>query len=299
MELPDFKNHTKMNALRKQMEAHYINVFDGRWFKADLSGFLSELLEKKEINVDFNQISIEDDESFSIGGQRVFTYVKRQRGGGKYKFHLANCATLKGAKNSRKFDKYVASIDTSGIFKVDILSGDNVYYDQEVELSVCRKCLQTLDYSGYRKGSKEERDQIYEAFDIDRFLNGKEVVLPSQFSKDSGFESSTQDSSPHLIRGEASELGVKGVIPALRKLIQEDDIASALNLVLDVLENEELVDYHSESIVLRKRNSQLRKEKRRKTITIEQFEARHNEIAFDFLDMLDDLETDIKSRKSI
>ena len=177
MELPDFKKNVKMNALREQMNAPYVNIFNRKWYKADLSGFLSELLAKKEVNVDFDQITVEGDESFSIGGQRVFTYVKRQRGGGKYKFHIANCATLKGAKNSQVFGKYVASIDVSGIFKVDVIYGDNVYYDQEVELSVCRKCLQTLDYKGYRKASPWGRDQIYKSFEIERFLNDKKALI--------------------------------------------------------------------------------------------------------------------------
>ncbi len=66
-------------------------------------------------------------------------------------------------------EKYVASINTNGKFKVNLIHGNSwVEKDKDVVLKVCMNCLTTLNYKGYRFSNNKY--QIHNTFKIDEFF---------------------------------------------------------------------------------------------------------------------------------
>lgn len=102
---------------------------------------------------------------FTYKGRRVILYIRDQAQYGdktsEYKFHLIECATLKAMRKQNRYDKYVVSTSTTGIFKVNRII-NNRSAESEEKLHVCKHCLRKLNQQGY--------NFIYENFSIEEFF---------------------------------------------------------------------------------------------------------------------------------
>ncbi len=85
------------------------------------------------------------------------------------KFHVADCKTLKDMRERGRFERYVATNDLEGWFKI---TGVSTFANEPIEgkakLNVCKNCLFSLNYKGYRKGNK---NQIFNSFSIEKFFS--------------------------------------------------------------------------------------------------------------------------------
>ena len=85
-------------------------------------------------------------------GRQVLLYIKDQgryvqqaiNGNGGYRFHIADCETLKGMRESGRYNRYVVTNSLTGLFPVcghDNMTGEKI--EGEAELKVCKNCLKT------------------------------------------------------------------------------------------------------------------------------------------------------------
>lgn len=107
-------------------------------------------------------------------GQRVILYIRDQPQYFKnkyveYKFHLIDCQTLTRMKKINQYGKYVISSETNGIFTVNrIINGKK--FEVKEKLTVCKHCLQKLDWKGYRSATQSQKEFIYQNFSIEEFF---------------------------------------------------------------------------------------------------------------------------------
>lgn len=152
--------------------------------------------EKSDFSLDFefkkiiwqNSTDIEvsaDDKNFTstksgifYNGQRVILYIRDQiqyfeDKTTQYKFHIIGCSTLKSMMTQKRYEKYVVTNDTSGIFKVHYIRNNNIV-EAETRLHVCKNCLNMLNWKGYKRASAANRLKIYENFSIEEFFRSFE-----------------------------------------------------------------------------------------------------------------------------
>ena len=143
-------------------------------FKAEWSDVL---IPEIEISARDENLSWTDSGIF-YSGRRVILYIRDQVGcfGGTtsgYKFHVTGCSTLKAMHTQNRYDKYVVTENTSGIFKVSRLV-DYVPTEIEVRLNVCKCCLRALNWKNYKNRPPSAQAQIYENFSIEEFFKSVE-----------------------------------------------------------------------------------------------------------------------------
>lgn len=118
------------------------------------------------------------DSGIFYSGRRVILYIRDQLGyfdgtTSGYKFHVTGCSTLKAMHTQNRYDKYVVTENTSGIFKVNRLV-DYVPTEIEVRLNVCKHCLRSLNWKNYKYCSSSAQARIYENFSIEEFFKSVE-----------------------------------------------------------------------------------------------------------------------------
>jgi hypothetical protein len=170
MKLPDFSSDVLLNELRDKIGADYVE-WDGSasWNAFDPFGFRQALRDKGEVDIPFSEIEINSDKTLELFGRKILVYIRDQRYAydSQYRFHISNCRTLIDAQTHRRYDKYVASINSHGKFMVNIIHGSNwVKKDQEIELKVCKNCLSTLNYHDYLSQDAPAREKIHKDFSI-------------------------------------------------------------------------------------------------------------------------------------
>lgn len=173
MKLVDFKNDDSFNYLRKKMKAQYIK-WNGvsNWTSFDPFDFRTSFLEKGEVDIPFSQIKVSEDNSLELFGEKILVYIRDQRGNyfSTYKFHISNCSTLIDARKNNKYNKYVASVNTSNKFMVNIIHSENwIEENIEVQMNVCKNCLSKLNYKGYK--NRNMKDQVYNNFNLEEFFS--------------------------------------------------------------------------------------------------------------------------------
>lgn len=174
MNLINFLEDVSLNNLRQKMGAN-LKKWEGKseWSSFDPFGFREALRENGEVDIPFDEIKISSNKTLELYGEKILVYIRDQRFSHdiEYKFHIANCVTLKDAQKNKKYEKYVASVNTNGIFKVNLVHGNSwVDKDQDVELNVCRNCLTALNYKGYRD-NKFRKNEVYSNFELKDFFD--------------------------------------------------------------------------------------------------------------------------------
>ena len=121
-----------------------------------------------EISADDEDLIFTDD-GFYYQGRRVILYIRDIQSYFGYeiqypKFHITFCPTLKRMSTQGKSEKYVVSIRTDGIFKLNYTNGKKILKTVKKNLEICRHCLKKINWKNYKFVSEYERENIFENF---------------------------------------------------------------------------------------------------------------------------------------
>ncbi|MBX3042536.1 MAG: HNH endonuclease [Candidatus Kapabacteria bacterium] len=173
MKLPDYNSDTKLNSLRAMMGAELVSIFTNRSdFHADINE-IRRRLSGDGIEIKFNEIEIIDDYTFEYKGQKVLVYIRDQKVAySGYKYHVTNCSTIQGYLGRNAIDRYVVTNRTDGKFKVNLIGLDGFIQKQnaDVEMKVCKNCLEQLRYKGYSGHGNRRSKEIYNGFSLKEFF---------------------------------------------------------------------------------------------------------------------------------
>ena len=96
------------------------------------------------------------------------------------RFHIAECETLQKMRQAGRYERYVASNGTTGMFKVDWFDDETGEVGEtESALKVCKNCLKEVNYRGYHSPNgrlmlpekqRQSKDQIWKSFSMSEFL---------------------------------------------------------------------------------------------------------------------------------
>ena len=142
------------------------------------------------IEIDSAEVEVAEHGLLTYKGAQVLLYIKDSRKDretllhnpeGSPRFHVAECHALLGMRKRQRFERYVVTTSTSGIFKVDAKDPDTDKREaMEVRLLVCRHCLIHLDFKDYKSGSKRDKNTVCHSFNIQDFFSEYESVFKSK-----------------------------------------------------------------------------------------------------------------------
>lgn len=136
-----------------------------------------ELISRKGLALkDSNEIQVSPEGCLVYKGRIVLVYIRDQTFNPdepkrEYKYHVADCDTLKNMKRNNRYGRYVLSRRTDGVFLVNIRNKKtNRYVERDVfkKMNVCKNCLLALKYKGYENHSIGRG--TYDAFDLKEFF---------------------------------------------------------------------------------------------------------------------------------
>ena len=138
-----------------------------------MMGISDDTKAKFTIEVPIDKVVFTSDRA-TYNGQCVIIYIRDQpqyfkNQTSEYKFHLIDCQTLRRMKNNNQYGKYVVSTETNGIFLVNKIFNGKIIEIEE-KLSVCKHCLQKLNWKGYRSATTRQKEFIYQNFSIEEFF---------------------------------------------------------------------------------------------------------------------------------
>lgn len=181
MNLPDFSKHVGLNQLRQNMGTELISWNSGGvWDVINID----KILEKTGIDIPPGDLEYAADGTLEYEGRKVVVYIRDQYVPSDSnreqlcKFHVADCVTLQGMRQSNRYERYVVTTRTDGKFIVNFL-GESWYRDKEEEverrLYVCKNCLSRLNYNGYKSYGysgygQRKKNAIRESFDLREFF---------------------------------------------------------------------------------------------------------------------------------
>jgi hypothetical protein len=187
MKLPNFYEFEPLNYVKGRMGIPR-NVYGSLTVLVD-AGRLTELeLEKltspNGLDISGDEYTILPDGTLAYKNSRVILYIRDVTVYGNQeiqpRFHLANCATLQQMRERKRFDRYVASANTNGRFKLNLIDAGKVRTD-DYDLFVCQNCLNLLNFDGFvMKWSQTKRSDFVKFFKIDRFFEKYPRSLHSQ-----------------------------------------------------------------------------------------------------------------------
>lgn len=141
------------------------------------------------IQVELGEVQAGPGKLLTYQGEQVILYIKDTRSSlwtlqnapeDSRRFHIADCQTLEEMRRKGKFEKYVVTRSTNGLFLADWL--DPVTGERgttKAALKVCKHCLSALNWRGYSNprdrlmladGLFQTRPAIWEQFSISEFL---------------------------------------------------------------------------------------------------------------------------------
>ena len=173
MKLTKFKWSLKLDQLIQEMGAsEIVQLKDVSW----------EELENRGIDLDdFDKININEDGTLSYEGDRVLAYIRDQYAGGHfgentYRYHFADCRTLRNMKKKDRYGRYVATTRKDGKFIVNKLytyssdSNKQTKTDVEKSLRVCWNCLVKFDWHHFRSVNRKQQNIIVESFTPEEYF---------------------------------------------------------------------------------------------------------------------------------
>ncbi|HIF9112069.1 TPA: HNH endonuclease [Photobacterium damselae] len=103
------------------------------------------------------------------------------------KYHVADCAKLKGMRTQGLFERYVVTNDVSGEF---LITGTHYIDGRDVEgkarLKVCKSCIRALNYQGYGTGDRARKESVFDRFDMARFFATYSSFFPHMPKRKAG-----------------------------------------------------------------------------------------------------------------
>ncbi len=143
----------------------------------------------KGIEIKIGDIDVGPGHLLSYKHEQVILYIKDTRSSHwtlqnepekSRRFHVAECSTLEDMRRQGRFERYVITHRMDGLFSVDWFDpGTGERGETEAALKVCKNCLRTLNWRGYKQsedrlqlhnGEKQRKNAIWESFAIPEFL---------------------------------------------------------------------------------------------------------------------------------
>ena len=186
IKLPNFFENNKLNALKEKMGIdRYIY---GNYRDCQSQGVRKLLNGKGQDFDDINEITPLRDHTLTYNNERVILYIRDVANYEHYdlpKFNFEKCSTLQTMFENNRKRRYVRTQNETGIFYLNIISGNNVREIEE-KLDVCQNCLNILDWDGFSMGwDRSKRDKYVRDFTIARFFE----KYPKSFVGSSGYSS--------------------------------------------------------------------------------------------------------------
>ncbi|AKG17400.1 hypothetical protein [Moraxella bovoculi] len=186
IKLPNFFEDNRLNSLKEKMGIDRYAYGD---YKDCQSQGVRELLNGKGQDFDdINEITPSRDHTLTYNNERIILYIRDVANYGHYglpKFHIAKCSTLQTMFENNRKRRYVRTQNETGIFYLNIISGNNVREIEE-KLDVCQNCLNILDWDGFSMGwDRAKRDKYVRDFTIARFFE----KYPKSLVDSSGYSS--------------------------------------------------------------------------------------------------------------
>lgn len=145
-------------------------------------------LEKKGVEINLEEVEVVAGQLLAYKGKQVVLYIKDT--GSSYwtlennpedsrKFHISECQTLSTMRSSGRFERYVVTNRTDGLFLVDWRNEDGKRGEMEAALKVCKYCLRNINWRDYATGQSDLstrssrmrfRESIRNEFSISDFL---------------------------------------------------------------------------------------------------------------------------------
>jgi ribosome-binding protein aMBF1 (putative translation factor) len=147
-----------------------------RLAEPDIKDLLLEGLE-----IDLDDLEITKEGLLTVGGEHVLLYIKdtnisryinENEPEKSRRFHVSDCTTLENMKAGDRFERYIATTDISGVFKVDYYEIENDERGETTaELKVCKNCLSKLNYQNYKNKRGPAKQDVWEDFSIEEFFD--------------------------------------------------------------------------------------------------------------------------------
>ena len=185
MKLINFYQSKSMSNLLKRMGAELKTMASNvAWENID-DEKLKELLQTGVTHIDISEIDV-DGNILKYKGKKIIIYIRDQyqqyytRGG--YRYHLSNCSNISDAIRSKRKSRYVISLRTDGVFKINILNDEIIVQQDLIEpLSVCKNCLTNLNYKGYANVAWSAKINIFKSFNLKEYFKEYEEVAQDLF----------------------------------------------------------------------------------------------------------------------
>lgn len=96
------------------------------------------------------------------------------------KFHIAECSTLEEMRRRDRFERYVVTRRTDGLFRITLGA---VNKTAEAPLLVCWNCLSRLNWDNFRRMAVSEKQVARRSFELERFLKVADTSFASHPSQ--------------------------------------------------------------------------------------------------------------------
>ena len=177
----------ELEALRKRMGAGLSNWNINSSNLDPRQQLLVEL--KKGIEIDLAEVEVGAGRLLTYKGEQVILYIKdtgssistlKNEPEKSKRFHISDCQTLIKMRDIGRYERYVVTNRTDGLFLVDWIDHEsNKKGETEAALKVCMNCLGTVNWQGYESGQRTKRtkrskqqfrESIWKVFSISEFL---------------------------------------------------------------------------------------------------------------------------------
>ena len=171
---------SELEAVKRKMQAP-----DSKWSsslgKMASPDFLVEL-SGIGIEIELHEVEGTDEGLLKYKGQHVLLYIKDTRQDrqtllydpeSSRRFHIADkCQTLQDMRTDNRYDRYVVTNRTDGLFVVDAETGTRGQTEEiEAPLQVCKNCLKALQHESYDRQPPMRKWQIWKSFSINDFFS--------------------------------------------------------------------------------------------------------------------------------
>lgn len=170
MKLPDFHNFEPLNRVKAKMgipQDAYGNptVLVCNTILTDDES--KKLASPAGIEIPIGDVQVLSDCTLAYKNSRVLLYIPDATRF-EPRFHVSNCRTLQEMRRQNRFETYVVSSVTNGLFQV-FRNGNLKPTNQP--LSVCQNCLLLLSYNGFQGNmTVVQKRRMVEFFDLQKFF---------------------------------------------------------------------------------------------------------------------------------
>lgn len=189
MKLPSFEDHGDLNALRRAMNAEFVEYIGAPLGETITNDDLRRL-EHEGIEIPLENVATLPDGTLAYKGQRVILYIRdvrqhRNESSIEHhlpRFHVADCDKLREMRANKRFDRYVVTNRESGEFLLNVRRfGATKFEEVERQLKVCQFCLSNIRWEDFDRirHISHKRAEIVSGFTLQRYFEayGRSFIL--------------------------------------------------------------------------------------------------------------------------